>query len=138
MRLKKLDLILLREYAELTEQEQVLYRHVAALEALGGRVHRQLVLRTLEVDAGQIANLLDGLTGVVSEFDISARSGIYGWSTRHPLIAQTIAKYKYADQLDLEALFRTLVDNLNPSVYIEVETARALCAEDMGIPPALR
>ena len=130
---EELDTILLREYAELSLEEQSLYRHVAALEALGAKVHRQLVLRTLLVESGRVSTLLNGLEGVITEFDISERLGLYGWATRHQLVAQTIARYKYADQSELFELFRQLVDNLNPSVWVEVETARALCAEDMGI-----
>jgi len=130
---EELDTILLREYADLSLEEQSLYRHVAALEALGAKVHRQLVLRTLRVESGRISAILDGLEGVISEFDISERLGLYGWATRHQLVAQTIARYKYADQSELSELFQELIGNLNPSVWIEVETARALCAEDMGI-----
>lgn len=39
-----LDTILLREYAKLDEDVQDIYRHVAALEAAGSRVHRQLIM----------------------------------------------------------------------------------------------
>lgn len=43
-----LDYILLEEYAGLNEPEQDIYRHVAALQAMDARVHRQLVLRCLK------------------------------------------------------------------------------------------
>lgn len=130
---EEIDSILLREFAELDEGAQEIYRHVAALEALGARVHRQLIMRTSSVEAGGLLALLQRLTGVVDEFDISPHNGLYGWETRHRVVATTIAKYKYAQQSDLFALFTNLVENINPAVRLEVETAKALCTEDYGI-----
>ncbi|QIS43182.1 SIR2 family protein [Clavibacter capsici] len=130
---EELDYILLREFGELDEDAQGLYRYVAALEALGARVHRQLIMRLLGIEAGSLAALLDRLTGVISEFDIRPRDGLFGWATRHRVIATTIATYKYADQEELDRLFVDLIAAINPSVRLEVDTARALCSEEMGI-----
>lgn len=130
---EELDYILLREYGELEQSAQEIYRCVSALEALGARVHRQLVMRLLGLEAGGLAATLGSLTGVVTEFDIRARDGLFGWETRHRVIATTIARYKYAQQTDLDRLFEALIDSINPSVRLEVETARALCTEDYGI-----
>lgn len=130
---EKLDHILLREYADLDDPAQDIYRNVAALEALGAKVHRQLIMRLLGVDAGALAAILNGLTGVVTEFDIRPRDGYYGWETRHKEIAKVIAQYKFAKQEELDDLFVGLIDAINPTVRLEIETARALCTEEFGI-----
>lgn len=128
-----LDYILLREFGELDEAAQDIYRHVSALEALGARVHRQLIMRLLNIEAGGLIAILSQLTGIITEFDIRPRDGLFGWETRHNVIAQTIAKYKYSQQPELDKLFDNLIDSINPSVHLEVETARALCTEEYGI-----
>ncbi|WP_152605519.1 SIR2 family NAD-dependent protein deacylase [Cellulomonas carbonis] len=130
---EELDYILLREYGELEQSAQDIYRSVSALEALGARVHRQLVMRLLGLEAGALAATLASLTGIVTEFDIRPRDGLFGWETRHRVIAATIARYKYAQQAELDRLFEALIDSINPSVRLEVETARALCTEEYGI-----
>ena len=128
-----IDFILLREFTDLPDEAQDVYRHVSALQALGARVHRQLILRMLGLEVGGLAGILEQLTGVVSEFDISTHNGLYGWETRHRVIAEVIAQYKYAQQSELDALFENLIDSSNPSVRLEVESLRALCAEPFGI-----
>lgn len=130
---EELDYILLREFGDLDEPAQDIYRHVAALEALGARVHRQLIMRLLSVEAGGLAAILSQLTGIITEFDIRPRDGLFGWETRHRVIASTIAKYKYSQQQELDHLFERLIDSINPSVRLEVDTARALCTEEFGI-----
>lgn len=130
---EELDTILLREYKDLTVAQRDVYRHVAALEALEARVHRQLVLRVLGIEAGLLEALLRQLEGVVDEYEIRAKDGLYGWSTRHSVIAKKIADYKYADQDELHNLFKALVASLNPGEWLEVDTAKALCREDYGI-----
>jgi hypothetical protein len=127
-----LDAILLREYAALNPDLQDVYRHVSALESAGTRVHRQLVIRLLSVQADSIKALLSLLEGLVEEFDISQDDGLYGWQTRHPVIASIIARYKYANQDELFNLLRSVANNLNPAVYIELRTIRDLCT-DQGI-----
>jgi GTPase SAR1 family protein len=124
-----LDDILLREYAVLEQSLQDIYRHVCALESAGTRVHRQLILRLLGVQADKIGSLLALLEGLVEEYDISAEDGLYGWQTRHVVVADTIARYKYADQEELLSLLRSVVENLNPAVYVELRTVRDLCSE---------
>ncbi|MGW6130308.1 SIR2 family NAD-dependent protein deacylase [Cellulomonas sp. NPDC055163] len=130
---ESLDGILLREYAELSEDNQNVYRLVAALEATGAQVHRQLVLRLLGVEAGTVQALLQLLEGVVDEFDIRPTEGIFGLSTRHRVIAQTIANYKFADQDERYNLFRQVLDGLNPTVFLELRLARELCDREYGI-----
>lgn len=129
-----LDNILLEEYAGLSEEAGEVYRHVAAVQALGGYVHRHLVMRILHIDAMSIRGLLEQLTNIVTERDVDYWRGIFGWSARHDLVAETIAQYKFADQLELITLIEDLIYHLNPSVRIELETAVALASSERGIP----
>jgi hypothetical protein len=128
-----LDDILLQEYFSLAPEPQNIYRYVAAVQALGGHVHRQLIMRVLGISATGLDSLLGQLEGIVFEQVIDARQGIYGWQTRHDVIAAIIAKLKFADQDELEALLIALIDGLNPSVGLELETAIAIATEDGGI-----
>ncbi|MCT2084613.1 SIR2 family protein [Microbacterium enclense] len=130
---EKLDHILLREFADLEESARDVYRNVAALQSLGAKVHRQLIIRLLGIETGALLAILDSLTGVVSEFDIDVRGGYYGWETRHREIAKTIAQYKFANQEELDRLFVSLIDAINPTIRLEVDTARSLCTEEFGI-----
>jgi hypothetical protein len=128
-----LDTILLREYANLDEDLQEVYRHVAALEATGTRLHRQLVLRLIDIEASAIRRLLELLEGIVEEYDIQPRDGIFGWATRHRVIAETITRYKFSDQDELYALLERVIDELNPAVWLELRTLRDLCTSEFGI-----
>jgi hypothetical protein len=110
---EQLDDILLQEFAELEAGQQDVYRFVAALEAMGGRVHRQLVLRLLDISADSVSALLSGLEGIVDEYTISEPDGLYGWATRHELIAEMIARYKYSGQEELRELLHRVVAELN-------------------------
>ncbi len=132
-RADSLDNILLQEYADLELAARDVYRHVAAIQAMGGKVHRQLIMRLLGIDAGGLQALLATLEGVVDEYDIRHKEGLYGWGTRHDVIANVIATYKFADQGELFSLLDRMIEGLNPTVYLELDTARAIAAEDMGI-----
>ena len=65
------DDIILREFAELPGAYQDIYRHVAALEDAGVRVHRQLVIRLLGLPMAAIAGILEMLTDIVTEYTIT-------------------------------------------------------------------
>lgn len=130
----ELDYILLNEYSALGEAERDVYRHVAALQAMGAKVHRQLVLRCLNVEAGQLDALLTLLEGIVEEYVVNASEGLYRWSVRHDVIAGVIAQYNFADSQQLRNLFEVIISGINPGVFMELETARALCTTDWGIP----
>jgi hypothetical protein len=56
---ENLDVILLQEFDGLDEPLQEYYRFVAALESIGTRVHRQLVIRMLHINPTRIGALLD-------------------------------------------------------------------------------
>jgi hypothetical protein len=131
---ERLDDILLREFAELQLDEQDIYRHVAVLQAMGGKVHRQLILRLLGVDSSSLAAILTRLDGIIAEYDIKPRDGLYGWAARHDVIARVIATYKFTDTVELYNLIERLIEGINPAVGLELDTARAICAHERGIP----
>jgi GTPase SAR1 family protein len=130
---ESLDTILLTEYEELDETYQDYYRYVAALEAVGMRVHRQLLMRMLGIGAQVVSDALVGLAGIIDEYDIKPKFGIYGWSTRHIVIARKITDYKFSNYEDLANLFDTIIDNINPAVQIELQSVRDLCDAEFGI-----
>ncbi|MFD1824431.1 SIR2 family protein [Mumia zhuanghuii] len=130
---EELDDILLGEFKDLDDAPQDVYRHVCAIQAMGGKVHRQLIVRLLGIDGGLIKSMLGQLDGIVFEEDIDARRGTFGWSARHDVIADVIATYKFGDPEEQKALLRNLIDGLNPSVSLELATANAMAASEMGI-----
>lgn len=130
---ENLDTILLTEFDELEEGLQEYYRYVAALESIGIKVHRQLVIRILESPAAEVQSALDGLHGIVDEYDIRPREGIYGWSTRHIVIARKITEYKFSSSSELEGLFDAVIDNLNPAIFVELQSVRDICDMEHGI-----
>lgn len=130
---QSLDIILLEEYEQLDLDLQDYYRYVAALEAIGARVHRQLVIRMLDIPTDQVAAILARLTGIIDEYDISPRDGIYGWQTRHLIIARKITEYKFSGLEELTALFKKVVTHLNPANAVELQSVRDLCDMEFGI-----
>jgi hypothetical protein len=127
------DDIVLREYADLEENLREIYRYVSAMENAGVRVHRQLILRLLGIEANSIQGILDNLTDIVSEYNIDASSGIYGWRTRHSVIAGIVTKYKFPDLDRTVALFDAVIDNISPTYDIEIRSLRELCNVETGI-----
>lgn len=127
------DDIVLREYADLEENLREIYRYVSAMENAGVRVHRQLILRLLGIEANSIQGILDNLTDIVSEYNIYAPSGIYGWRTRHSVIAGLVTKYKFPDLDRTIALFDAVIDNISPTYDIEIRSLRELCNVETGI-----
>lgn len=130
---ESLDTILLREFANLTEPLQEIYRHVAALEAAGAKVHRQLVLRVLNVSATALSAHLESLEGIVEEYDVKPKQGLYGWRTRHEVVADLIARYKFADEAEHIDLMRRVIQNLNPTIWLELRTISSICGREHGI-----
>ncbi len=130
---ESLDTILLQEFDDLDEPLQDYYRYVAALEAVGTRVHRQLIIRILKANPERVKYILDGLMGIVDEYDIDNNNGIYGWSTRHIVIARRITDYKFSGLKELTELFEAIIENLNPAERVELQTIRAICDQEYGI-----
>jgi len=130
---ERIDDIILQEYAELDEGYQDIYRTVAAMEAAGVKVHRQLVIRTLGIEAEHIASILDNLADIITEYTINERRGLFGWRGRHEVIAETLTSYKFADQEETYNLFERIINNLKPTYDIEVRTIRDMCDMKQGI-----
>lgn len=128
------DNIILREFADLQEQYQDVYRLVAVLENAGVKVHRQLVIRLLGVPMTSMMAFLDNMTDIVSEYTIDAKRHIYGWQGRHPVISAIIAKYKFGDTEKLVRLYDQVIDTAMPSYDIEVRSLIELCNVHTGIP----
>lgn len=130
---EKFDDIILREFSSLDADEQDIYKLVSALETAGVGVHRQLVLRLTGLSGEHVNHQLEKLMGIVTEYDINPRIGIYGWRVRHAVVAAIITKYKYAaEDLKLE-LFDRVIDNISPTYEIELRTIREICNPDGGI-----
>jgi hypothetical protein len=131
---EKFDDIILREYASLAAEYRDIYKHVAALESSGVRVHRQLMIRLLGIPMTTIPSVLEHLTDIVHEYTVDERDGIYAWRGRHSVIMGIIADYKFAESESFATLFERVVDAINPTFDIEVRTLRELC----GIPTGIR
>jgi hypothetical protein len=92
-----------------------------------------LVIRTLGIPASTIASILENLTDIITEYTINEKHGLYGWKGRHEVVVTTLTKYKYASQDESYRLFKTIVENLNPSYDIEIRTIRDMCDMKTGI-----
>ena len=130
---EKFDDILLREYANLDSQYQEIYKLISALESSGVRVHRQLIVRLLNIPPTSISTILDNLTGIVTEYPINVRNGIYGWRGRHDVISKIIADYKFSDASSFKELFDRVIGEINPTFDIEIRTLRELSSVPTGI-----
>jgi GNAT superfamily N-acetyltransferase len=87
----------------------------------------------LKTSPTAIGAILDRLSGIVDEYTISEKNGIFGWSTRHLVIARRITEFKFAGAGELTALFELVIQNLNPLESIEIQTVRAICDTEFGI-----
>jgi len=130
---EQFDDIILRDYATLAGPLQDVYRHVAALESSGVRVHRQLIIRLLGIPAATVIAILDGLIGMVQEYTINKNSGIYGWKGRHSVISEIITKYKYETIQDIFNLYDKVISGTLPTYEMEVRSLIELCTIENGI-----
>lgn len=130
---EKYDDIILREFGTLDPSSQDIYRWVAAMEFAGIRVHRQLVMRILNIGASAISGVLSNLADIINEYDVNVHEGVYGWRVRHYVIAGIVAKYKFYDGDKLIELFRKVIDNISPTYDIEIMTIRELCNIGSGL-----
>ena len=128
---ESLDTILLQEFDDLTESLREYYRYVAALEAVGTRVHRQLIMRMLNVGPQHVGAVLTGLSGIVDEYDINPSQGIYGWSTRHIVIARKITDYKFSGIGELSGLFERIIENINPSNQLSCKVSETCVMQSL-------
>jgi len=130
---EKFDDIILREFGSLSSDSQEIYRWVSAMENSGIKVHRQLVMRILRIDANAIGGALSNLADIINEYEVDAKEGIYGWRVRHYVIAGIIAKYKFYDIEKLVDLFEKVIANISPTFEIEILTIRQLCNVESGV-----
>lgn len=130
---QSLDQILLSEYAGLDLTQQEIYRLVSFLEASCGSVHRQLILRLIDISATTVKSRLKELDGLVDEYDVDPESGLYGWRTRHIVVAQTISQYKYADDSEIADTLERIITNINPTMWLELKMLREMCGSESGI-----
>lgn len=145
---RSLDEIVLQEFSQLSTSIDVgeekagvgrqsiepsdVYRVVCFLEAAGRQVHRQMVLRLLELPASAVPDIIDTLDGIVFEEDRDPFEGIYFWRTRHPRIAEIIAEFKFTRK-ERHALLNKIIENINPAVSCELSFATALCNSKLGL-----
>ena len=127
------DNIVLHEFASLEQHVGDVYRYVAALETVGVRVHRQLIIRLLSIPARAIMSLLDSLTDIISEYEISEKQGIFGWRCRHPVISGIMTKYKFQDMDRMIKLFDDVIDKISPTYNVEMRSLRELCNVETGV-----
>lgn len=130
---EQFDDIVLREFAELDDNLQEIYRLVSAMESAGVNVHRQLVIRLLGISSESVAASLVNLVDIIHEYTISEREGIYGWKGRHPVITDIVTKYKMPDENEYYKLFEKVIDNIIPTYDVEIRTIKQLCSFDSGI-----
>lgn len=130
---EKFDDIVLREYAQLDPKYRDIYKYVAALESSGVKVHRQLIIRLLNIPMNSIDSILENLTDIVHEYTISEKEGIYAWRGRHPVIMGIIADFKFAETENFVTLFEKVISALSPTFDIEIRTLRDLCTMSGGI-----
>lgn len=129
------DDIILREFADLAEIHQDVYRLVAALENAGIKVHRQLVIRLLSIPMVSIMAMLDSMTDIINEYTLNEKQQhIYAWRGRHPVISAIVARYKYNEVDRLVALFEKVIDTASPTYDVEVRSMIELCNVQTGIP----
>ena len=88
---------------------------------------------TVLIRADEVRALLASLPGIVDEFEINPRDGIYGWGTRHIVIARKVTEYKFSSQDELYGLFVRIIENINPAVQTELQSLRDLCDTEFGI-----
>lgn len=128
-----IDTIILEEFASLHVDLQDIYRVVAGMQAIGAKVHRELVRRLTGLEADHVSRVIDDLDGIIEEYTVSERDGIYGWRVRHPLIASILSSYKYSDQDDLYDLFDRVVTTINPAYRFEAQSINDMCDLETGI-----
>lgn len=129
----KLDDIILREYTEIDDNLQNVYRTVAAMEASQIKVHRQLVMRVLGIKSGYVDGILTMLKDIIEEYTVDDKNGIYAWRGRHPVISEIILKYKYSEDERLFNLYSNVIDFINPTYEIEQLTIREMCDVREGV-----
>ncbi|WP_424991342.1 SIR2 family protein [Fluviibacterium sp. S390] len=127
------DTIILREFSGINPDYQSVYKFVCALESFGVRVHRQLIVRLLQITAQDIGMVLGNLEGLVDEYPINQRESIFGWGGRHPVISEIVSTHKFNGQEEIFGLLKQVISSISPTYDIEIRTLRQLCSFDGGL-----
>lgn len=130
---QSIDGIILEEFNSLSEDLQGVYRYVAGMQSIGVRVHRESIRRITGLQANYVERTLEDLDGIIEEYVVSEKLGIYGWNLRHHLIAMIISRYKFSSQEDIYELFDLVISRLKPAYQLEVQSISDMCDLDTGI-----
>lgn len=122
-----LDDIILKEYAGLRSEYQEIYRILAAYEASGVKLHRQAVIRALNIPAQAVQKILEDLDGILQESALNEKLGIYVWSGRHLVISDIIMRSKFSDESEVAELYGQFIQYANPTFDIERLNLMELC-----------
>lgn len=128
-----LDSIVLEEFAQLDDDVQEVYKVTSLLEATYAHASRQTILEVMDLDWSDIPLVLRRTKGVLDQKLVDSREGIYVWRTRHRVIAQVVAGYKYHDQDELYFILRKIVNSLNSAMLLDRYIVPSLCDTEWGI-----
>ena len=127
------DSIILGEFANLRNDYQEVYKQVAGMQSAGITVHRQFVMRTIGINADQVTRFLEDLDGIIIETTINQNEGVYGWSVRHGVIADIIAKHKFDNDKEFFELLDKSISNFNLSYGVELRSLNQMCDVKNGV-----
>jgi energy-coupling factor transporter ATP-binding protein EcfA2 len=130
---EEVDRIVLSEFAEMESLGAEVYKTVALLEASHGTPSRQLIMEVLGISWNEIDTVLGASKGILTQRVVDARDGIYTWSSRHRVIAEVIAFYKFDDQTELVYLLGRIIQALNASMLLDRHLVPALCDNTYAI-----
>ncbi|WP_344814783.1 SIR2 family protein [Microlunatus aurantiacus] len=122
-----LDKIVLQEFSQLAEGPAEVYKYVALVEAAFGKPSRQLILETLGLSWQNIEDILKSTRGIIVQRLVDRKDEVYSWSTRHPVIADVISRYKWFEQDELYTALDTLIDNMNAAQLLDRQLIPHLC-----------
>ncbi|MGN7977612.1 SIR2 family protein [Microbacterium sp. 22195] len=127
------DRIILEEFASLPEPVAEAYKCVALLEASHGIPARQLVMEVMGIDWSEIDGIVKNAQGILQQNLVHAKDGVYSWNTRHRVIAEIIAFYKFSDQSELIYLLQRIIRSLNSAMLLDRQLVPALCDNEYAI-----
>ena len=130
---QEVDRIILEEFAELPELSGEVYKCVALLQASHGTPSRQIVMDVLGVTWAEIDTVLGTTQGILNQKLVDRRDGLYSWSTRHKVIAEIIAFYKFDDQVELTYFLNKTIMSLNAAMLLDRHLVPALCDNTYAI-----
>jgi hypothetical protein len=128
-----IDQIVLSEYASLGSISADVYKYVALIESAYGIPSRQLILECLGLSWENIADILRATTGIIKQTLTHRKDAIYSWTTRHPVIADIITKYKFYDQGQLFEALDLLISHMNAALLLDRQMIPNLCDSSSGI-----